>query len=218
MKLYKYKSLDNLWYLLDMLVFNRLYCAHWSELNDPLEGRYEIYLGEKSSTIETSMVGRIEEARDSYRISSLSADATNFLLWSHYAAGHKGIAIEVDIPQDDPNLCQVTYSPFVSLFTDKLQTKEDMRHLFNGKSEEWEYEKEYRIICEEKFFRLPTPIERVFIGPMVDDQRLAILRAVIPTKIEVVKTELDRAQGVLTVVPPNSALQSTAQAALKPDR
>jgi len=214
MKLYKYKSLENLWYVLDVLVHNRLYCAHWSELNDPLEGRYEIYLGEKSSKIETLMIGRIEEARDAYRISSLSADATNFLLWSHYAGGHKGIAIEVEVPDDHANLCQVTYSPFSSVFTDKLQTKEDMRHLFNGKSEEWEYEKEYRIICERRFFQLPTPVERVFVGPMLDDDRYAILRAAVPSHIEVIKTELDRSQGVLKVVRPNNALQPTAKASV----
>jgi len=48
MKIYKYKSLSNLWHVMDVLVHNRLYCAHWSELNDPLEGRYEIYLGTKN--------------------------------------------------------------------------------------------------------------------------------------------------------------------------
>ena len=48
------------------------------------------------------MVSRIEQARDGFRIASLSATPTNFLLWSHYADGHKGVAIEVDIPDGHP--------------------------------------------------------------------------------------------------------------------
>ncbi len=129
MKLYKYKSLSNLWHTLDVLVNDRLYCAHWSELNDPLEGRYEIYLGGKSLKIESIMTSRIENARDTYRVSSLSADPTNFLMWSHYAEGHKGIVIEVEVPESHSDLTKVVYSSFSSVFTDKLQTKEDMRHL-----------------------------------------------------------------------------------------
>jgi len=155
------------------------------------------------------MVGRIEEARNGYRIASLSADPNNFLLWSHYADGHKGVAVEVDIPEDHPALCKVTYSPFSSVFTEKLQTKEDMRHLFNGKGDEWEYEREYRIICEQQFFNLDTPIRRVLVGPMVPEERVAVLRAAIPKHIELVHMELDRVQGTLRVIGPNNTIHAT---------
>ncbi len=114
MKLYKYKSLVNLWHMLDVIVNQRLYCAHWKELNDPLEGRYEIYLGEKSDRLESIMASRIENAKDTYRVASLSADPTNFLMWSHYADGHKGVAIEIEIADDHEDLIQVIYTPFLS--------------------------------------------------------------------------------------------------------
>lgn len=209
MKLYKYKSLSNLWHTLDVLVNDRLYCAHWSELNDPLEGRYEVYLGGKSHKVESIMTSRIENARDTYRVSSLSADPTNFLMWSHYAEGHKGIVIELEIPESHPDLTKVVYSPFSSVFTDKLQTKEDMRHLFNGKGEEWEYEQEYRIITEDTFFLLPEAVNRVLLGPLVSDLQISILEKVIPSRIEIVRMELDRVQGTLTVNSPNKAIQPT---------
>ena len=97
MILYKYKSLENLWHILDIVVNTRLYCSSWKELNDPLEGRYEIYLGKKSKKLQSIMEVKIEKARDNLKIASLSKDVTNFLMWSHYANGHKGVAIEVDI-------------------------------------------------------------------------------------------------------------------------
>ena len=197
MKLYKYKSLRNLWHVLDIIVNSRLYCAHWSELNDPLEGRYEVYLGNKEARLKELLVGQIELKKDSYRVASLSASADAFLLWSHYADGHKGVAIEVNIPEDDPDLLAVTYSPFSSVFTKKLQTEEDVRHLFNGKSEEWAYEREYRVVASSEYFQLPVPVARVLIGPMVDEDQLRILRSVIPSSVELAKTHLDTVQGVL---------------------
>jgi len=209
MKLYKYKSLENLWYVLDMVVNQRLYCAHWKELNDPLEGRYELSLGSKSQKTEVTMASRIENARDAYRIASLTADPTNFLMWSHYANGHKGIVIEVDVDERE-ELYKVIYSPFSSVFTDKLQTKEDMRHLFNGKSEEWKYEEEYRIITESKFFPLIRPVSKILLGPMVDENLSNILKNILPKSVEVINMQLDRRQGTLVVNSPNKTIQPTA--------
>lgn len=155
------------------------------------------------------MTSRIEKAKDAYRVASLSADPTNFLMWSHYADGHKGIVIEVEVPEERGDLIQVTYTAFSSVFTDKLQTKEDMRHLFNGKGEEWAYEQEYRIVAEERFFALPKPVERLLLGPLVSNEQESILRKVIPEKVEIVRMELDRVQGTLTVNSPNNAIQPT---------
>lgn len=209
LKLYKYKSLQNLWHVLDMIVNQRIYCAHWSELNDPLEGRYEVYLGPKGTRIEELMVGRIEKAKNNFRVASLSADPNNFLLWSHYADGHKGVALEIDIPEAHKDLMKVTYSPFSSVFTDKLQTQEDMRHLFNGKGEESAYEKEYRLVVSRKFFKLPKPIVRVLLGPRVSEDQRKILSAIVPPGVELFQTELDRVQGTLEVANPNPSLQRT---------
>jgi hypothetical protein len=207
MKLYKYRSLTNLWHVLDPVLNQRLYCAHWSTLNDPLEGRYEIYLGGKSRSLESSMVSCIEHARDGFRIASLSATATNFLLWSHYADGHKGVAIEVDIPHGHPDLTEVVYSPFSSVFSEKEQTLEDMRHLFNGKGEEWAYEEEYRIITDRHYFDLPSKPSRLLLGPMVPQERAGLLRKALSDHIEIVTMSLDRVQGTLCVVGPTSSLQ-----------
>ncbi|WP_181050164.1 DUF2971 domain-containing protein [Methylobacter tundripaludum] len=155
------------------------------------------------------MTSRIEKARDAYRVSSLSADPTNFLMWSHYADGHKGAVLEVEVPEVHPDLIQVIYTSFSSVFTDKLQTKEDMRHLFNGKGEEWAYEQEYRIVTEGRFFALPEPVHRIFLGPLVSEERASILEKVVPDTVEIVRMELDRTQGTLTVNSPNQTIQPT---------
>lgn len=202
MRLYKYKSLSNLWHVLDIVIHRRLYCARWSELNDPLEGRYEIYLGEQAISTEGAMVGQIERAREDLRIASLSADPTNFLLWSHYADGHKGVAIEMEIPNEHADLLQVTYSPFSSVFTEYRETKGDLRHLFNGKSEEWSYEKEYRVVIASTHFQLPSGRMRVLLGPRASEESENILRKILPADVPLVKTRLNRVQGNIEIVQP----------------
>ncbi len=201
MKLYKYRSLQNLWHALDTVVNQRLYCAPWIDLNDPLEGRYEVYFGNKVKDPDR-LVGKIEGKRKKFRIASLSSDPTNFLLWSHYADGHKGIAVEVDIPETSPDLFQVIYSPFSSIFSDSLQLKEDMRHIFNGKTEEWEYEREYRVVTTRDHFKLAVPVEKILIGPLVPDDRRKILRAILPDSVQLIPMELDRVHGALSVSEP----------------
>lgn len=209
MLLYKYKSLENIWHVLDMVINQRLYCCSWQELNDPLEGRYEIYLGKKSKKIESIMQGRIEEARNALRIASLSKDVTNFLMWSHYANGHKGIAVEVEISEDDPGLYEVTYSPFSSVFTEKEQTGLNMQHLFSAKTEEWTYEEEYRVITSNKHFKLSEPVKRIYLGPQVPRERAVLLKKILPSSCEIVETELDRVQGTLKVLSPNNRFHAT---------
>lgn len=39
---YKYRSLSNLRYFLDILIYKRLYMTSYSELNDPKEGTFVI--------------------------------------------------------------------------------------------------------------------------------------------------------------------------------
>lgn len=156
------------------------------------------------------MESRIEKARDAYRIASLSADPTNFLMWSHYADGHKGVVLEVEIPDELEQLTQVVYSPFSSVFTEKVQTKEDMRHLFNGKGEEWAYEQEYRLISDTTYFALPFGVSRLLLGPLVSNEQEIILRSILPTEFEITRMRLDRAQGTLTVNSADNSLRSSS--------
>ena len=124
-----------------------------------------------------------------------------------HADGHKGVAIEVDIPNGHADLTEVVYSPFSSVFSEKEQTLEDMRHLFNGKGEEWAYEEEYRIITDRQYFDLPSKPSRLLLGPMVPQQQAALLRKALSDHIEIVSMDLDRVQGTLYVVGPSPSLQ-----------
>ena len=202
MILYKYKSLQNLWHVLDITHNQRIYCAHWKELNDPLEGKYEIYLGNQSEELKSKIESTIELQRDALRIASFSTDPTNFLMWSHYADGHKGCVIEVEIDDDDPSLQEVYYHPFSSVIQSEEETEMTMFHLFNSKNEEWKYENEYRVITEQEFFKLDKQVIRVLLGPLVDKSQETLIRKTLPSSIDLNRTELNKSQGVLEIICP----------------
>jgi hypothetical protein len=216
MKLYKYESLANLWRVLDMVLNGRLYCAHWDKLNDPLEGRYEIWLRKEEENIRGEMTNVIEKKRKFCRIAALSADPTHILLWSHYANGHKGVAVEVDIPRNDPYLKKVHYLPYwyTPVFSENSQTEYTMRHLFTEKGSEWAYEREYRIITEEEFFLLHKPVTRVLVGPKADAQQIETLKKAVwrkGRKVKIVSTQCNVLEDQMRVFVPNSPLEGIAR-------
>lgn len=197
MLLYKYKRLDDLWQILDIIINQQMWCARWDTLNDPLEGRYEVFFEEPAS----NFISRVNQSRDEWRICSLSEDLHNFLLWSHYGAGHRGVAIEIDIPENTPELEKICYIPFSPIFTDINQSNTDQRGLFTCKTQGWEYEKEYRILSKQDFFKLPNPIKRIFLGPKVPVDRIIALKHILPDTVELVEMELDVTQGKVVKKP-----------------
>ena len=46
--------------------------------------------------------------------------------------------IEVEISDREPELYRFIYTPLQSVFSEEIHTQEDMRHIFNGKTEEWQ--------------------------------------------------------------------------------
>ena len=95
MKLYKFRSLDNIEFVLDILLNERLYCAPYSDLNDPLEGLF--YTISSPSITSKKRFRRYKEINDlpvknsDLRICSLSKGLDDIRMWSHYAAGHSGV-------------------------------------------------------------------------------------------------------------------------------
>jgi hypothetical protein len=139
MKYYKFRSLNNLQWIADILVENRLYCSPVANLNDPMEGLFHANLKDQGfSTLELT--------DSAARICAFSSVVDDILLWSHYADDHKGIAIGF-VP--DKEIEKVSYSD--SLYTLGIQ-KETHEHTVGARScyltklRQWEYEQEFRYI------------------------------------------------------------------------
>jgi hypothetical protein len=137
MLLYRYIPINDLWRLLEVIYSRRLYCASWDQLNDPLEGRFELAFNGKKNFIEyENVIAHLIEDRDTWRITSFSEDPSHFLLWSHYADGHKGIAIEMEFSDENPDLSKIQYTNFSMIFDEQTDTNASYRNTFTIKTEE----------------------------------------------------------------------------------
>lgn len=112
--------------------------------------------------------------RSKFLISCLSERNDSILMWSHYADSHKGFCLEYDFKNLPLNhdirtkLYPVIYSNHIAnpKVKDKIQ-------IFFSKSIEWNYEKEWRIIKENKNnkngenYSVPSP-KAIYLGSKVD--------------------------------------------------
>lgn len=140
---FKYRSLLNQSFFIDILLNKRLFLAKISELNDPMEGFFLCDLSRYSS----QNISDIKKAHNSLRICSLSKTLNNTLLWSHYADGHRGIALGIELNTKDEIYPLKYYSTYLSF--DQYSEKTAIKILLH-KEKDWSYEKEVRVFSKRK--------------------------------------------------------------------
>lgn len=170
MRAYKFRNATNIEFALDILLNKRLYCADWRDLNDPMEGMF-VYSTRGREPRAQQVVKGIGDAKRRYKVCSLSRDFQSHLLWAHYAGGFDGLAIEVDLPDDDPDVRPVEYEGvFAFLDMDDVRSEDEAaRRILFSKYQEWRYEQEVRILSAEPYYHLARPIRRVIVGPRMNE-------------------------------------------------
>jgi len=190
--LYKYRSLGNWKYVLDIFLNKRLYAATFKEMNDPMEGRYYYYDDDVSRKFRQA----IREQKDKWKICSLSRTARNTLMWSYYSDGHKGIAIGVKIRNGRRNTYKqhdVIYDMEVSLDPSKITAGAEAAaiHILSQKQLAWRHEQEVRIFSCDRF--VDIEIEEVCFGCLVDPAERELVTALVDrTTPNVRLTDIDR--------------------------
>lgn len=169
---FKYRSLSNESFFIDILINQRLFAAKLHELNDPNEGMY--YCDLLKYTEETKSAIRKEE--NSLRICSLSKTLHNILLWSHYADGHKGIAIGLELKPiytafplkyNSTNLSVERYCKGITA----------MKNLKN-KHKDWKYEREVRVFTKRRKF-VDIKIKIIVLGMKMNKEEKKTLKKLI---------------------------------------
>ncbi|EMR38138.1 hypothetical protein MUQ_04618 [Vibrio harveyi CAIM 1792] len=164
MILYKYRSLDNLKFLIDIFLNNRLYAAPYTDMNDPMEGHYFNRSGELSAEFKSALKGE----KDNYGICSLSSVSNNNLMWAHYANSHNGVAIGVEVDSSF-EVRKVKYKGLGSLthnYSD--QPAEAAVSILSHKLEIWDYEQEYRVFVQNDRY-VAIAIREVIFGRRVSE-------------------------------------------------
>ncbi len=166
MRAFKFRAASQIEFALDIILNKRLYCSDWRKLNDPMEGMFAYSTLPGREPEAQRIVKGIGEAKSQYKVCSLSSDFQSHLLWSHYAGGFDGVAIEVDLPENDPNVRPIEYrGVFAFLDMEQVQDEaEAARRILFSKYQEWSYEGEIRILNWGEFYELERPVKRVIAG------------------------------------------------------
>lgn len=123
---------------------------------------------------------------NSVSMCSLSSDPEHALLWSHYAGGHSGVAVEIEMSALEKSLYKVSYSnkipkiPAYALIDTKSAIENDLfGAFFLRKAECWSYESEYRLMimrADAHSEAMPAgSVRRVIIGCAMPDEKKAML-------------------------------------------
>ena len=140
--LFKYRSIENYKFVVDIIVNSRLYAAKFSDLNDPMEGYYRY----RDGGIPKDLLEKIDGARSRLRLCSLSRNPDNALMWAHYANGHRGFVVGVDIDVKTYKLRRLRYDgPSYVRHAAKHGDEETAVNVLCHKHEVWAYEDEERV-------------------------------------------------------------------------
>jgi hypothetical protein len=127
------------------VVFNRVKISLFGELNDPFE-LLAYYRGGENHAI----LGHKRKVEQSTGLLCFSADWTNPVLWSHYAAKHRGICLGFDVDRNLPKIVNYRASRLGLKDDSPIMTvdSELAKLLLLTKFKSWEYENEWRVSCD----------------------------------------------------------------------
>ncbi len=126
----------------------RLKIARINELNDPFEFCVANF---SNSDTRTKLEAFKSQANERYGVICFCENYHDPVLWSHYAGGHRGVALVFEIPDD--KAIRIDYQPeHFKLDTEAAIRRgsfdeSDLNQLISTKFSSWNYEKEIRMIC-----------------------------------------------------------------------
>ena len=161
--LYKYRGLDPMGFLIDIIRNKMLFAASYTKMNDPMEGMYRY-----SFDVPEHIRQMIKYEKLEYHICALSKRKDSTLMWSHYSDSHRGIVLGVR-PRFTGNSFEeiaVEYIDDLKLIEASSHPRENAKKVLSKKLKPWSYEEEIRVLTRKNF--VPIEIEEVLIGCKAD--------------------------------------------------
>lgn len=168
---YKYRSIENWHFLLDIFVNKRLYAAPFASLNDPMEGQSYYVNGHARGDVRSAIASRRE-----WNICSLTPHVKSSLMWAYYANGHRGIAIGVELDRLKKGDIRrpVEYDSHVFVRPDEAKRSLDdvATTILFRKQSLWGHEDEFRVLTRRQ--HVAVKIVEVHLGSLMAeaDRRL----------------------------------------------
>lgn len=144
--LYKYKGIENIEHIFDILINKCLFCAPKEKLNDPMEGYFIEPNPTEEGIRDMRSSRKTPEDWDNYCIASLSECNDNFLMWSHYASGHSGLVIGIEVLSNDVDPIDYVDVMLTELVSSIGERNNTVRKSLLTKHLCWKYEEEWRVL------------------------------------------------------------------------
>lgn len=170
--LYKFRTLDNFEFVLDIIANKRLYAATFDSMNDPMEGFYTY-----GDAISDESLAALEEYKSSLRFCSLSISNNNPLMWAHYTNGNRGIAIGVEIIGDF-DIRAVNYESQSNLIASVPSSIERAKNVLSYKANFWHYEEEIRVFAQTGEF-IPVKVKEILFGERANESQKELLKTIV---------------------------------------
>ncbi len=221
MKLYKFRSFENIEFTLDIIMNERLYCAQHKNLNDPFEGLFStiewksgivrpvtrsvirpvvrsVIRGNKQTVYKT--LDELPSLGNDTRVCSLSSSMVDVRMWSLYASSHSGCVIEIELDESE-ELVEVRYEKGLKHFKEKLTENTAAIDVLSFKTDHWQHENEFRIISSEEYFSVKGKITGIFLGVRTQEIHKDIVVRSTPVDIPIYDTKID--EGSVEIRPNN---------------
>lgn len=168
--LFKYRSLNEFKFFVDILAKSRFYAAPYFDLNDPMEGQY---LYPNTNDFNDDIKDVLKGRKNKIRICSLSRDPENALMWSHYANGHYGVVVGVDVNRTRYDIRPVDYDGLMQLNMNNINQHSAI-DILTHKLEAWSYEEEERVFVEGEHF-IEVELKEVICGSRMSNQDYSLV-------------------------------------------
>lgn len=185
--LYNYTSINI--NTIKSILNEQLWLSHTNSFNDPVDPSIKQFKKYKED---------YNYLLDSIKVGCLTTKKDNTLMWSHYADKHRGICIEYDIGKIyekdnliinkvNYNMPIITHKSIVDNETLEIDNINRLIELFSLKSNEWKYEKEYRILYYDKERKkdgilIDCPIKSICFGTETSEDDKKLIRKIIKNK------------------------------------
>lgn len=174
--LYKYRSIQNFKLFADIILNQRLFVASYFDMNDPMEGHYRYTTGELTNEI----IDAIKGEKEKLKICSLSRVHDNGLMWAHYADGHKGVAIGVEVDQTNCEVRPVNYDGLSIVNNNHGNShQETAKRILSHKLDFWRYEQEERIFVTDNTNFASVSVKEIYLGCRMSNQDKSIVRKLV---------------------------------------
>jgi len=187
------RSLRNFEFVVDLILKERLYCAHYSTLNDPFEGIYlsvthlppTLLRRKGTQRVSRENPSRLYEQEKYCRVCSLSDSFEDLRMWSQYADGHKGIAIEIAFRGYEEDVTPVRYLDELKKYSNTVLGTPFPEEVLSQKTIHWMHEREFRILQADEYYSVKGRIKAIYLGERVSEKHKDLLEEIVPDSIPI---------------------------------